>query len=173
MKLSTARRAALVALVALAPAGPIQAAGRAERPKLLDLTKLTYVDSHGSKSGVVLEAAEARMLPQDEQVLMQGVALRLAASEVRGHLEVTCDHGELDLANGSFTGVGRVRGRTPDGRRFETERVRYDHEAGLVTTDAPVLIRDGRGTLRGGGFRYEVRQGRLKLTGGATVVQEQ
>ena len=63
-----------------------------------------------------------------------------------------------------------MRGSTPDGRRFETERLHYDHEAGLVTTDAPVVIRDKSGTLRGGGFLYQVREGRLKLTGGAQVV---
>ena len=66
-----------------------------------------------------------------------------------------------------------MRGKTPDGRRFETERLRYDHAAGLVTTDAPVVIRDGGSALRGGGFRYQVREGRLKLLGGASVVTDQ
>jgi LPS export ABC transporter protein LptC len=142
-------------------------------PETLDLAKLTYVDSQRDKSGVILEAADARVLPRREQVLMQTVALRLATANAKGELRVSCDHGELDLKSGSFVGIGKVRGRTPDGRRFETERLRYDHEAGLVTTDAPVVIRDGGGMLRGGGFRYQVREGRLKLLGGASVVQEQ
>jgi LPS export ABC transporter protein LptC len=148
-------------------------AGDEALPETLDLAKLTYVDSQRDKSGVVLEAADARVLPRREQVLMQTVGLRLATANAKGELQVSCEHGELDLKSGSFVGIGKVRGKTPDGRRFETERLRYDHEAGLVTTDAPVVIRDGSGTLRGGGFRYHVREGRLKLLGGASVVEEQ
>ena len=157
--------------VALAASGPARAAEGGGLPQTLDLTALTYVDSQGSRSGVVLQAEEARVLPQREQVLMRSVGLRLATADAKGQLELRCDHGELDLASGSFVGIGGVRGRTPDGRRFETARLRYDHAAGLVTTDAPVVIRDAGGTLRGGGFRYQVREGRLKLLGGATVEQ--
>ena len=113
------------------------------------------------------------MLPERKQVLLGGVALRLATADAKGELQLRCDHGELDLGSGSFVGIGRVKGRTPDGRRFETERMHYDHGAGLVTTDAPVVIRDASGTLRGGGFRYLVREGRLKLLGGATVEQSE
>jgi LPS export ABC transporter protein LptC len=165
---------ALAMLIALAaPAPAARAVEGQDLPQTLDLQSLTYVDSDRTRSGVVLEAQQARVLPRTEQVLMQTVALRLATADARGHLEVTCQHGELDLQSGSFVGIGAVRGRTPDGRRFETERMRYDHDAGLVTTDAPVVIRDASGTLRGGGFRYQVREGRLKLLGGATVEQSE
>jgi len=165
--------ASLLLLTALAAAFPARAVPEADLPQTLDLTGLTYVDSQGSRSGVVLQAEEARVLPQREQVLMRAVGMRLATADAKGELQMSCDHGELDLQSGSFVGVGTVRGRTPDGRRFETERLRYDHDAGLVTTDAPVVIRDGTGTLRGGGFRYQVREGRLKLLGGATVEQSE
>jgi hypothetical protein len=90
-------------------------------------------------------------MPRTEQVVLRTVALQLRLRR-RGRLELSCEHGQLDLQKGDFVGVGRVRGTTPDGRRFETERLRYDHEAGRVTTDAPVVIRDKSGTLRGGGF---------------------
>lgn len=163
--------ACCAAFAALALAAPAGAAEEGEAPQTLDLTSLTYVDSTGEQSGVILEAEEARVLPQREQVLMRSVDLRLATADSKGQLELRCDHGELDLESGSFVGIGGVRGRTPDGRRFETARLRYDHAAGLVTTDAPVVIRDAGGTLRGGGFRYQVREGRLKLLGGATVEQ--
>jgi LPS export ABC transporter protein LptC len=161
------------ALALAAGASAARAADAPELPQLLDLTSLTYVDSDRTRSGVILEAEQARVLPEREQVLMQRVALRLATADARGELELSCEHGELDLQSGSFVGIGTVRGRTPDGRRFETERMRYDHKAGLVTTDAPVVIRDAGGTLRGGGFRYQVREGRMKLLGGATVVQSE
>jgi LPS export ABC transporter protein LptC len=160
----------LAALVAVALARAAAAVDAADLPQQLDLTQLTYVDSDGKRRGVVLQAQEARVMPRSEQVVLRTVALQLATEDERGRLELSCEHGQLDLKAGDFVGVGRVRGLTPDGRRFETERLRYDHEAGLVTTDAPVVIRDKSGTLRGGGFLYQVREGRLKLTGGATVV---
>jgi LPS export ABC transporter protein LptC len=169
------RRPIALLAAAVAATGLARTAAAAEDdrrlPETLDLTALTYTDSARAESGVILEAAEARVLPQREQVLMKTVGLRLKTADAKGQLELRCDHGELDLASGSFVGIGTVRGKTPDGRRFETQRMRYDHEAGLVTTDAPVVIRDGGGTLRGGGFRYQVREGRLKLLGGATVEQ--
>ena len=152
---------------------PAAADEDAALPETLDLTTLTYTDSDKEKSGIVLQAHDARVLPKREQVLMKTVDLRLATADGKGELQLRCDHGELDLDSGSFLGIGAVRGRTPDGRRFETERMKYDHKAGLVTTDAPVVIRDASGTLRGGGFRYLVREGRLKLLGGATVVQSE
>lgn len=160
-------------LAACSLAGSASAVEESGLPQTLDLTKLTYVDSNRTQSGVILQAEDARVLPQRRQVLLRSVGLRLATADTKGHLELSCDHGELDLESGSFVGIGTVRGRTPDGRRFETARLRYDHAAGLVTTDAPVVIRDAGGTLRGGGFRYQVREGRLKLLGGATVEQSE
>lgn len=160
----------LAAAAGLALARGAAAADVADLPQQLDLTRLTYVDSEGKRRGVVLQAEEARVMPRTEQVVLRAVALQLATADDKGRLELSCEHGQLDLQKGDFVGVGRVRGSTPDGRRFETERLHYDHEAGLVTTDAPVVIRDKSGTLRGGGFLYQVREGRLKLTGGATVV---
>ena len=55
---------------------------------------------------------------------------------------------------------------------FESDWVRYDHEDGLLFTDAPVLITERGATFRGGGFRYYVRESRFSLLGGATVVSQ-
>jgi LPS export ABC transporter protein LptC len=170
---SAARAWALAVLAAAALGRAAGAIDAADLPQQLDLTRLTYVDSEGKRRGVVLQAEEARVMPRSEQVVLRTVSLQLATADEKGRLELSCQHGQLDLKAGDFIGIGRVRGLTPDGRRFETERLRYDHEAGLVTTDAPVVIRDKSGTLRGGGFLYQVREGRLKLTGGATVVGDQ
>jgi LPS export ABC transporter protein LptC len=163
----------LVALATVALARGVRAADPEDLPQQLDLTKLTYVDSQGKRRAMVLQAADARVMPRTEQVVLHTVALQLATADDSGQLRLSCQHGQLDLQSGDFVGVGRVRGSTPDGRRFETERLHYDHEAGLVTTDAPVVIRDKSGTLRGGGFLYQVKEGRLKLTGGAQVVGDQ
>ena len=143
-----------------------------EKVSTLDLTELVYVGSKGDKSDIVLAAASARVLPEREQVLLGDVDLTVAGPGTQAGLQLTCAHGELDLESGNFVGVGDVRGHTSDGRSFETERFQYDHDAGLVTTDAPVVIRGETGTLRGRGFRYGVKDGRLQLLGGARVVTE-
>ena len=163
--------APLLAAAALLTAAPGLAAEGEGPARTLDLTRMTYVGSDDGRSEIVIGADDARVLPEREQVLLAGVDLTLAAPAEGSALELTCDHGELDLETGDFIGVGNVRGRTPDGRRFETERLHYSHELGLVTSDASVVIRDGRSAIRGGGLSYEVREGRFQLLGGATVVQ--
>jgi len=164
----------LVVCLLLASAGLLApgAAAAQEKVSTLDLTELTYVGSNGDKSDIVLAAESARVLPEREQVLLGAVDLAVAGPDTQAGLQLTCAHGELDLENGNFVGIGDVRGKTSDGRSFETERFQYDHEAGLVTTDAPVVIRGDTGTLRGRGFRYGVKDGRLQLLGGATVVAQ-
>jgi hypothetical protein len=84
-----------------------------------------------------------------------------------------CERGTIDLETSNFDAEGNVRGTTGDGRRFRTERLRYKHGPGLVTTNAPVDIKDDAGTYTGnGGFRYYVRENRFQLHRAATVVQQ-
>jgi LPS export ABC transporter protein LptC len=168
------RPAALLAAPLLFGALAAAAEGSDAPPpaRTLDLTGLTYVGSDDETNEMVIAADDARVLPEREQVLLADVDLTLRAPGARSALRLRCDHGELDLDTGDFDGIGNVRGRTPDGRDFETERLHYAHDMGLVTSDAPVVIRDKGSALRGGGLSYEVRQGRFQLLGGATVVQQ-
>ena len=69
-------------------------------------------------------------------------------------------------------GDDAARGHQAAHRRFVAEWVRYDHDEGLLFTDAPVLITDSAGSYRGGGFQYYVRDRRFRLMGGASVVQD-
>ena len=89
-----------------------------------------------------------------------------------GHFEIYCDEGELDLTTNDFEARGNVRGQTKGERTFRAPWVKYDHEKGLLYTDAPVLISEDLIMYRGGGFRYFVREGRFKLLGGASVLQQ-
>ena len=59
---------ALLLTALLGSAGPSLAAEPEGLPQTLDLTELTYVDSQASRSGVVLEAADARVLPQRDRL---------------------------------------------------------------------------------------------------------
>ena len=98
---------------------------------------------------------------------------RLSTGEdEHGHIEIECDEGTLNLKSNSFWARGNVNGSTDDGREFSAPWVRYDHTDGLLFTDAPVLMSESGTTLRGGGFRYYVREERFRLLGGAEVVQD-
>lgn len=170
------RRAALVAwLCWVGLSGTAHAAGDLA-PAELSVVGMTYVASEGARNEVVVEAGRARIGPGERIAHLDDVHARVgtfaAPGSPEGGLELRCDKGSFDLEGGDLTAEGNVRGRTADGRRFETEHLVYRRETGRVTTETPVVIRDGFGTLRGAGFEYWVRENRFRLLGGASVVQE-
>jgi LPS export ABC transporter protein LptC len=182
---TTARLACGAALAGLlagpAPAqGPAEPAGSlaaptaeddAPREPVLSLRGMTYVVSEKDRNAVVLDADSARILPEQELAHMEKVHMRLS-SPGEGALDMTCERGTFEMGSGDFLAEGDVQGTTGDGRRFRTERLRYQHQRGLVATNDPVVIRDAAGTYRGGGFRYMVKENRFRLLGGATVEQD-
>ena len=160
---------------AAAPARPQAApldAPRESREPVLSLRGMTYVASRGESNEVVLDAARARVLPEQDVAHLEQVRAKLSAVDGEGALDLTCERGTFRMSSGDFLAEGNVHGTTGDGRRFVTDSLNYRHGQALVTTDQPVVIRDGAGTYRGGGFRYHVRENRFRLLGGATVVQE-
>jgi LPS export ABC transporter protein LptC len=139
------------------------------------------VASKGSVSEVVVRSQKARVDTGVDVVHLEAVRVIVSSGkaadsdepgEAKRHLEITCDRGELNLTTSDFSAEGNVEGKTDSGIDFKTDRVRYDHEDGVLLTDAPVLITDSSGTFRGGGFRYVVEERRFRLLGGASVVQE-
>ena len=138
----------------------------------LDIERMTFVASRGSVSEVVLFAETARVDTDIDVVHLENVNVKVSSGKPQSDLEMTCLRGELDLKTSDFMAEGEVTGRTESGLEFSSEWIRYDHEQGLLFTDAPVLITDGGGTFRGGGFRYVVDERRFKLLGGASVVQK-
>jgi len=158
----------IVALCALS----LARAAAAEGTPPLDIEGLTFVASRGGSAGVIVWADTARFHTDEDTADLQRVRARVSLGSDPTGFEVECDEGTLDLGRSAFDARGHVRGRTDDGRAFEADWVRYDHDEGVLYTDAPVLITESGTTLRGGGFRYFVRENRFRLLGGATVVQE-
>ena len=148
------------------------------RPPVLEVEGMTFVASRGSTREVVVRSDTARF-DTDVDIVHLKVVRVLVASGKSGksgkserELEITCDRGQLDLTTSDFTAEGNVKGRMESGLTFTAEWIHYDHDKGLLFTDAPVLITDAGGTFRGGGFRYIVEERRFKLLGGASVVQQ-
>lgn len=139
---------------------------------LLDVDEMTFVASRGAANELILNAKHARFDTEEERVYLETVHAVVEPSRDAGHFEIRCEEGELDIATNDFEARGNVRGQTEGERQFEAPWVKYDHEKGLLFTNAPVLISEDSITYRGGGFQYFVRERRFKLLGGASVVQQ-
>jgi hypothetical protein len=136
---------------------------------------MSYLLSRGDDVDLVLEAHRAAISPRTGRVELSGVRARIASlpgtAPAAAGLELVCERGELDLAAREIVASGRVAGRTSGGRTLRTERLRYHHARGLVSSDAPVTLSDDAGDYRGGGFEYWVREDRFRLLRGARIVQ--
>jgi LPS export ABC transporter protein LptC len=158
----------LTTLAFLATGSPLAAS---DSP-LLNVEGMTFVATRDADEGVILKADKARFDTDAELAFLHTVRATVPPSAERSGFEIRCDESEVDLATNDFYATGNVVGHTDDGRQFETDWVRYDHEQGVLFTEAPVLITEDGSSLRGGGFRYELREQRFLLQGGASVVQQ-
>jgi len=132
------------------------------------VTGMTFVVSRADEGDMVLEARTATLHPATNLAELHEAKLR-ATNGSRG-FDVHCDRGELDLNSNDFLAEGNVHGSTVDGQRYAAPWVRYERARELLYTDAPVVLEDGGGTLRGDGFRYHVRERRFELLGNVSVV---
>jgi LPS export ABC transporter protein LptC len=133
--------------------------------------RMTLVASTGAVQELLVSAEHAVVDVEAQRAELEGVRATWAREDGAPSLELTCDRGEFDLATNDLLAVGSVQGRLYDGRRFEGPWLRYDRAKGVAFTDAPVKIVDEGRMLRGGGLRYHVRSGRLRLTAGASFVE--
>jgi LPS export ABC transporter protein LptC len=170
------RRAGLSAIarwgcVAFTVVSLTAASSLAESPQL-HLDGMTFIASRGDANELVLHAARASFQTDQQRVFLEQVRASVDPGGELGNFEIECERGELNIETNDFEAIGNVRGHTAGGRRFAAPWVRYDHAAGLLFTNAPVLISEDAITYRGGGFRYYVRERRFRLLGGASVVQQ-
>jgi LPS export ABC transporter protein LptC len=145
------------------------AAAQASPP--LRITGMTFVASSGAVRDLLVAAERADVDIAANRADLAAVRAEWAGADGRASLELECERGEFDLATNDLVAVGDVRGRLSDGREFRGPWLRYDRANGIAFTDAPVTILDQGRTLRGGGLRYHVRDRRMRLTAGASVVE--
>jgi len=138
----------------------------------LRVTGMTFVGSRGSVNELVLHAQRAELHPETNLAVLEDVHASALDAEAERSFDVRCDRGELDVETNDFLAEGDVRGTTGDGQRYTTRWVRYDHERGLLYTDAPVAMEDASGSFRGDGFRYDTRKRSFRLLGNVSVVQK-
>jgi LPS export ABC transporter protein LptC len=137
----------------------------------LRIDGMTFVGSRGAKSEIVLHAEHALFRPDSDIAELEDVHVN-GTDDGDRPFEVSCQQGELDVRTNDFLAEGDVKGRTGDGRRYAAPWVRYEHASALLYTDAPVVLEDERGTFRGDGFRYHLKEQRFRLIGNVRVVQQ-
>jgi LPS export ABC transporter protein LptC len=170
--LSTGRisAAVLVALVLSSEATDAAMATPAEAPPMR-ISAMTFVASDGAVREILVAATRATVMLATDRADLEDVHAEWAGDDGQISLELRCEKGEFDLATKDLLAVGDVRGRFRDGREFRGPWLRYDRAKGIAFTDAPVTIYDQGRTLQGGGLRYHIRDRRLRLTAGASVVE--
>lgn len=164
---------AAVLLVLVAPAGAAEpaVAREVDDAKALNATGMTFVGSSGDDSELVLKSRFATFYPDQDLARLQEVEAVLTDEEDGDSFEMTCDRAELNVETNDFRAEGDVRGSTSEGQRYAAPWVEYDHEAGVLRSDAPVTMVDDTGTFRGDGFRYQVDDRTFRLLGNVSVEQ--
>jgi LPS export ABC transporter protein LptC len=162
-----AGRLALLLAVGVLGLGPRPAV--AEESSVLKVKGMTFVGSRGSASELVLRARHAVYRPDSKLAELELVRVEVTDDEGARSLAMTCDRAELNVETNDFTAEGRIEGVTGDGQRYSAPWVRYQHEPGVVYTEAQVHMVDGATTLRGEGFRFHIRERRFQL-GNVSVV---
>ena len=138
---------------------------------MLRLTGITFVGSRGSEREVVLRSNRAVFRTADRTASLEGVNALVTEQGGGRSFSMTCQRAELNIETNDFSAEGDVQGETGDGQRYWAPWVRYDHDEGLLYTDAPVRLVDAAGTFRGDGFRYHVHERRFKLLENVRVEQ--
>jgi LPS export ABC transporter protein LptC len=163
--------AALVGAVAVGFASATATGSSAVDATALEVEGMTFVGSRAGIREVVLRSATASLRPEENIAELSDVSAELSDDDAGRNVSMTCARVELDIETNDFLAEGDVRGETADGQEYATSWVRYEHEAGLLYTDAPVQMIDRRGSFRGDGFRYHVQERRFELLGNVRVEQ--
>ncbi len=143
----------------------------AEGPPELQVVGMTLVAHRESGSSLSLRARVGRFRPESELAELEDVVAVVTYADERKSLEMTCDRAELDVSNNNFLAEGNVHGVTGDGQRYSAPWVKYEHDKGVLFSDASVVMVDETGTFRGDGFRFHLEEGLFRLLGNVSVVQ--
>jgi LPS export ABC transporter protein LptC len=140
---------------------------------VLQVTGMTFVSSRDSVREIVVRSEHAKFHTDTKVAELDGVRAEVSEGAKGRSFTMTCERAELDLQNNDFLAEGDVEGETEEGQRVFAPWVRYDHEKGVVYSDAPVRMTDRSGSFRGDGFRYHVKDRRFQLLGNVRVEQLQ
>lgn len=166
-----AERGSAALIVALALLGSAPPGFAAPPSTSLQVTGMTFVGSRAGEREVLLRSRVAWLRPEVNLAELLDVSAVVSEPERGRSFTMTCARVELDIETNDFLAEGDVRGETGEGQHYSAAWVRYEHDDGLLFTDAPVQMNDATGSFRGDGFRYHVHERRFELLGNVRVEQ--
>ncbi len=132
-----------------------------ETPDLI-LKDVEFVEYQGPKPGYVVLAAEASLIEDEDRLFLKEVRIREIKPTQNG-LYVRGDWGWYDLKEGRLFLEGSVVIKTRNRGVLETQSLLYLSRQDELVGEKEVLIKGEGTTIRGIGFVYEIKKGRLKV----------
>jgi LPS export ABC transporter protein LptC len=166
--------ALLVASTSSAAAAPGEGSvgsATGDRETELRATGMTFVGSRDDQTELILHSEIAIFFPDRDIADLEVVRAVVTDEDESESFHMTCERAELNVETNDFRAEGQVRGVTADGQKYSAQWVEYDHEAGLLHTNAPIQMRDDTGSFRADGFRYHVNERKFKMLGNVSVEQ--
>lgn len=132
-------------------------------PKQIDLSldQLHYTQNEDGQKNWTLDADKAEYQRDNSQALLQNVHLTFYRAGEFGEVQLKAQQGSLQQEKQQVKVWGQVEVETSRGEKLFTDRLHYDGQQRLLTTQAPIRILAPRMELTGVGMSVDVKAGRL------------
>jgi LPS export ABC transporter protein LptC len=108
-------------------------------------------------------AKQAAFSETAQRAVVQQVNATIFQTDAVNTWQITAERGLLDSASGDMSVEGHVRLQQHEGYTIETDEVHWHTANRLLSTDAPVTMRNTSVSISGTGFRSLVDQHRMTL----------
>ena len=151
-----------IALTACSPAAEVSGPSDAEEKPSVELRggELSRYTSDGQLVWV-LRSPRMAYYEDEKQSRAQDVEVRFFDAQGRETLIVRAEELIFFHETGDFALRGGVVGEDPEGLRFQTEEARWVEREGVLRGESPVDVERPDAQLRGSGFEYFPREGKL------------
>ncbi len=129
----------------------------------LSLQKLHYTHNEEGARSWTLDAEQAEYQRDSGQAVLEKVHLVLYRAGRFGEVTLVAEHGALQQEQQQVEVWGQVVVTTADGRRLETERLRYDGRSKRLDSDDAVRMVSPQLELTGIGLQVDLESSHLVL----------
>jgi len=123
---------------------------------------LSYANTRDGRTIWKLKAKNATSFKSKELMILKGVRLAFYPED-GGTFNMRARDGKFNEAKKVVFASGDVVVSSPTGFTLKTEHLRYDTDAGRITSADPVFISQGQMNVRGVGFKVDVESGNLYI----------
>ncbi len=121
-----------------------------------------FFHQEGGRLRLRLMAGRVRYFDARRRVELEGINATLWGARGR-EVRITALRGSYSIPAGRLRLQGRVLLTTPQGDRLSTSALLLDQKRMVMESTTPVLFQRSGLVLRGKGFRYDLRRGRLEV----------